>query len=371
MKIKGLSDIKKNGATKRKTPFLLAFIYRAVLVAAASALLLSYLSIYVNPSKFALPLFFGLYYIPIVAVNIALLLISILRRSRAGWITIVILLPSILYAESFFKVGGGEKEPQTEGIRMKIESYNVGMFSVREKAERREKIMNHIRKEKPHIVCFQEFYVSSKRQIDTILQEYKYRYYHLFKIRNGDYFGNLIVSKLPIISSGKISFPKSTNLSIYVDIDHYGSKIRVYNNHLESYNVSFTGFLKNLYSSDYRSDEIRDEIVEVHEKMKGTFIKRTEQVDKILETIGNSHYPAIICGDFNDTPISYTYHKLSKGRKDSFRESGGGFAGTYAPVWPLLRIDYILFPSQFEGISHKTYRLDYSDHYPISAEIII
>ena len=107
----------------------------------------------------------------------------------------------------------------------------------------------------------------------------------------------------------------------------------------------------------------------MHEKMKGTTIKRSDQVNTILEHIESSRHPVIICGDFNDTPISYTYHKLAQGRKDSFREAGKGFAATFAPAWPLLRIDYILFPKQFRGISHTTPRTGFSDHYPVIAEI--
>ena len=369
----------------RKTPFVLSFSFRILLIVAASALVVSYLSAYINPAKFSLPLFFGLYIIPIAGINLFLTLIAVMNRSRSAWIPIVALAPILLYAELFFKIGG-DNIPDKEGIKIKVESYNAGMFSAGKKddanstngikkmskMECRDSVMAHIRASKPDIACFQEFYVKSKQQADTILGEYKYRYYHLFKIRNGDMFGNMILSKLPITSSGKISFPKSTNLSIFSDIECYGKKFRIYNNHLESYNVSFTALVKKL-ANDARSarDSITNDLIEAHEKMKGTFIRRSDQVNKILSTITECPYPSIICGDFNDTPISYTYHLLSKGRKDSFRECGSGFAGTYVPVWPLLRIDYILFPESFEGIEHTTHKIGYSDHYPVSAEIII
>ena len=90
-----------------------------------------------------------------------------------------------------------------------------------------------------------------------------------------------------------------------------------------------------------------------------------------MENINQSIHPTIICGDFNDTPMSYTYFSLAKKHKDSFREAGNGLSSTFIPLWPLLRIDYILFPQEFECVDHKTYKLNLSDHYPISAEIII
>ena len=365
---------KKNIPQRRRTPFVLSVSFRIVLIIAAIAMVLSYLSIYINPSDFSLPLFFGLYFIPIISINLLLLIVAVMNRSHSAWIPLLALLPSLLFAESFVKIGG-ESIPEREGVKIKVESYNVGMFASNKKKGRnecRELVLKHIRKNSPDIACFQEFYVKSKQQADTLLGEYKYRYYHLFKIKNGDLFGNLIVSKFPITSSGKISFPQSTNLSIFSDINCYGKTIRIYNNHLESYNVSFTGLVKKFGSENkIVRDSITNDIIEAHEKMRGTFIKRSDQVNKIHASIDKCSYPSIICGDFNDTPISYTYHLLSQGRKDSFREGGSGFAGTYIPVWPLLRIDYILFPEEYEGVNHTTHKIDLSDHYPISAEIII
>lgn len=370
-----MSSARKNKTRKHKTPLLFALSFRVVLIVAAAAMILSYLSIYISPSISSIPLFFGLYFIPIIFLNLLLFIIALFYKSKSAWIPILVLLPTLLYAEAFFKIGS-KTPPQKEGIKLKVESYNVGMFSSsahgKSKNQCRETIIGHIRTNKPDIACFQEFYVNTKEQIDTLMGEYKYRYYHLFRIKNGDYFGNLIISKYPIVSSGKISFPQSTNLSIYADIQHFGKTIRIYNNHLESYNISFTGLVKKLSRQDQAiRDKISKELIEVHEKMRGTTIKRSDQVNKILKNISESHYPAIICGDFNDTPMSYTYHRLSKGRKDSFKESGQWFAGTYIPLWPLLRIDYILFPDQYEGIEHTTHKLKLSDHYPISAEIII
>lgn len=378
----------RNRSKRGKTPFVFAFSFRFILIISAIAMLFSYLSVYINPVKFSFPLFFGLYFIPIAAVNFLLFIIAIANRSKSAWIPIIVLLPSLLYAETFFKIGSTQVA-EKEGIKLKIESYNVGMFSSgnshnkkntgaktgirQQRKQNRDAVMQHIRNNTAQIVCLQEVYVESRRQIDTLLQkEFKYRYYHIFKLKNGHYFGNLTLSKFPITASGKISFPQSTNLSIYTDISHYGKTFRVYNNHLESYNVSFTGLIKKFNrKNNPGGEEIKNELIEVHEKMRGTFIKRSEQVNKILATINESSNPAIICGDFNDTPMSFTYYQLSKGRKDSFKEAGNWFAGTYIPVWPLLRIDYILFPQEYEGITHTTLKTDLSDHYPIIAEIII
>ncbi len=368
---------------RKKSPFVFRALFRTILIVCGFAMLLSYSAVYINPAKFNIPLFFGLYFIPIVAINLILLVIALLRRSKSAWIPFFALVPSLLYAERFYNLGF-DKEIEREGIKITIESCNVGMFSGATKKEERgyskegerewckNEFKEHFTNVNPDIICLQEFLVENIAQADTLFSQYKYRTHHMFKIKGGKYFGNIILSKFPIVNSGHISFKHSTNLSIYADIDHYGRQIRVYNNHLESYNVSFSALIQKLWNTkDLTTSQIKNDIVETHEKMLGTFIKRTDQVDQILTTINNSSLPSIICGDFNDTPMSYTYNRLCNGREDSFLEGGKGFGATFAPIWPLLRIDYILYPSQYECINHTTHKIGLSDHYPVSAIVII
>ena len=76
---------------------------------------------------------------------------------------------------------------------------------------------------------------------------------------------------------------------------------------------------------------------------------------------------SLALGDFNDGPLSYTYFRLLRGRYDSFTRAGKGFGATYHALWPLLRIDYILYPKGLEAVSCEIPHVDYSDHYPIIA----
>ena len=353
---------KYNG--RRKTPLFFSVSFRLVLIVAAMAMGLSYISVFTDPSVFSFPMFFGLFFIPIAIINFILLIAALVKRSRSAWIPLIVLLPFLLFADSFFRIGNDSKDEGTEYKgSLKIESYNVGMFSSanpeRERENCRRQIAGHLEKEGAAIVCLQEFYAADYLQADTIFsRQYPYRHYKLFRTRDGHLFGNIILSRWKIAGSGSMTFPASTNLSIFADIDIGHDTLRIYNNHLESYNISFTSIIKKLTDSQK----------EIQEKMKGTTIKRSDQVNTILENIGHSRHPVIICGDFNDTPLSYAYHRLSKGRKDSFKEAGKGFAATFAPLWPLLRIDYILFPKEFSGISHHTPRINLSDHYPVIAE---
>ena len=104
----------------------------------------------------------------------------------------------------------------------------------------------------------------------------------------------------------------------------------------------------------------------IYSKLKKAFIIRANQVDVLKDYITRSPYPVIVCGDFNDTPGSYTYHQMTIGLHDSFCRAGSGFLGsTYAGNFPSFRIDYILYDDAFTANSYSRSDFDLSDHYPV------
>lgn len=379
MKKRGYKRGKKRGDKKRSGfAKFTGLICRIIVIIMALSLVISYCSIFINPAKFPVPLFFGLYFVPLVLINLFLLIICLLMRSGAAWITFLALLPSMFFADLFFRWDKPSETPH--GSSLKICTYNVGLFAQKHDgrlagksspAEERtvmlRDVATFVTRQQPDVICLQEFYIRDTSMISASFNEYPYRQYHLFKTRIGGGFGNLTLSRYPIISGDKILFKGGTNLCIYSDIQFKGNILRVYNVHFESHSISFTGLIKKLTHSESLSEEIAD----VHDRVAGTFKKRALQVDEISDHAKESVYPSVICGDFNDTPMSYTYHNMMKDKKDSFGESGSGFSATYSHLWPLLRIDYILYPGQFQSAGHKTVKVRYSDHYPVFADIII
>jgi endonuclease/exonuclease/phosphatase (EEP) superfamily protein YafD len=104
---------------------------------------------------------------------------------------------------------------------------------------------------------------------------------------------------------------------------------------------------------------------DTEQKMKSSILRRPRQVEAVLSDIENSPYEAIVAGDFNDTPMSYTYYRLKRGRKDSFVEAGKGFGATYALLRPFVRIDYVLVPESISVTSHDVGKVYFSDHFPV------
>ena len=89
-----------------------------------------------------------------------------------------------------------------------------------------------------------------------------------------------------------------------------------------------------------------------------------EAVHKYIEA--HRQYPTIVCGDFNDNPISYSRHVIAKGLTDCFAETGRGLGLSYNRKGFYFRIDHILCSDHFTPYNCQVDdKIDASDHYPI------
>ena len=344
-----------------------AFLFTLLAVVFAAALLLSYLALFFNPASHPVPMFFGLYFVPILLLNLLWLILALLKFRRALLIPFIALLPTLLLADRFIKFGHEEARPEGEGV--KVLTYNLGRYAAGGRKVTANESVAGIRQflseQNADIVCLQEFAVADTGSLSTYLPAYPYRARHLFK--GSRYFGNLTLSKYPILQSSAITFPESRNLALVTDIRVNGRTVRVYNCHLESYSLSFTALVKRLFSRE----NFTDEVVQVHGRMREATQRRTAQVDTLLRREAASPWPNLVCGDFNDTPISYTYQRLTRTKKDSFAESGTGWGASYARLWPMLRLDYILLPQENTAFGHQTFRIPWSDHYPVATTLYL
>ena len=96
---------------------------------------------------------------------------------------------------------------------------------------------------------------------------------------------------------------------------------------------------------------------------------RAKQAEILTNHIASSPYPVIVCGDFNDIPVSYTYRTLSQNLNDAFEKRGFGFGTTYSGNIPALKIDYILTAKRIKIFNCTILKVPYSDHYPMVSEL--
>ena len=347
---------------------------RLLMLIVAGLLILSYLSILVNPAKAWAISLIGLLFVPLSIINVILLLWAVKRLSKSFIIPLLALLPAFFFVGRYVRIDTEkEREVRVEqnGETLKVISYNVGRFSAYDQQEAystkkcSDAVFSFLADQDADIICLQEVQTPSadrlKEYLDGKMKGYKAEYY-LFPTPNGA-FGNVTLSRLTAKGKGVIKFDGSANLAIYSDYEHAGKAFRVYNCHFESYNISMSGLMRALAQRD------APVISETGDKVRRSIKRRPVQVDKVFSHIEECPVETFVCGDFNDNPMSYTYYRMTRGRKDTFVEAGHGFGATYAGLWPMLRIDYILAPESFSPQIHRTPRLTHSDHYPVIAEL--
>lgn len=322
----------------------------------AVALLFSYLLPYIPPSSFALLSVFSLGVPFLILVNVIFLLYWLFRLKKHLLLSLVILLIGFNHLTSIYEVSSAEISPEGKKS-LKVMSYNVRQFNQygwTGDSEIPAKISRFIEGQNPDVIGMQEYY---KGEV-TIANTFPYKYIKLKK--NNAEFGLSIFSKYPIIDSGSLDFPTSSNNNaIFADIVKGSDTLRIINVHLQSFSVK-----PNM-----------EKLEQEHSKkvlfgMGQTFVQQQQQMEIVLDLIKSSPYRILLLGDFNNTAYSYVYREFrSQGLDDTYKEAGNGFGRTFDFKFFPLRIDFILTDESLGVISFTTYDVPYSDHFPISTVI--
>lgn len=214
-----------------------------------------------------------------------------------------------------------------------------------------DKIIKHVIKNAPDIICFQEFYWARENDFEA----YPYKWLTPYDIRVGKSM-QAIYSKYPIIDSGSLDLLNTVNNIIYADILYKQDTLRIYNVHLQSFGITpGSGFLRNASSE------------RLYNRLSTSFIQQEEQAKILAEHESKVTHKVVVCGDFNNTQFSRAYHIVKGDKQDTFNEQGSGYGRTFLFHGLPLRIDFILTDPEFEVLSHKTFDEKLSDHYSIMA----
>lgn len=331
---------------------------------------MAYIAVHINPVTFTLPAFFGLAYPYLLLINIILVIIWAMRLRFEAFISVAVILIGFNHFTNYIQLfrSRGTKEGT-----FSIMSYNVHMFNFFEGpkvTDSRKKIMEFVKQKKPDILCFQEFFITGnpKTAASVVNTATGMKYYsHVKVIGNGkdSYYGIATFSVYPIIRKGEIIHRGSSSMSIFSDVVINRDTLRIYNNHLQSFRLKRMerSFFEEMTSAE--DNETLTEVKNLSSRLKKGFINRATQAQALKEHVRNSPYPVIVAGDFNDTPVSYTYRKIRKGLNDSFVTSGYGAGFTYKGNYPPNRIDYILYDNALINNIFEILRVKYSDHYPV------
>lgn len=341
------------------------------------ALVVSYLSPITRPETTVIPALLALVYPVLLIANFIFVLFWIFRFKYYFIFSLLALLAGY---NSFFKTITFNKEKPVGSYSdaIKMVSYNVRLFDQYKWAGdqnyfTRNSVFDFIHAQQADIVCFQEFFHGNEKSFPTIepfLEKSNALNYHIDFVKTvGDkkHYGLATFTKYPIVGKGIIRFENArSNSGTYTDVIFKKDTIRVFNVHLESVRFSKADhkFVAEIIDPGQAIHSSNSRVIV--QKLSQAFKKREKQADVVAQYLAESPYPVIVCGDFNDTPLSYVYRTIAKNLNDSFLEIGNGVGSTYAGGIPFLRIDFILHSDVLEPFRFKKHDVNYSDHYPLS-----
>lgn len=337
---------------------------------------LSYAAVSFPPSKMGYLTVLGLSYPLVLTANILFIIIWMFRRRRFMIFSLFAILIGTTFLLDFINFSFGVDAAAEDWKGLEVMTYNVHLFGLYDQEgseEKRDEIFDLLKGESPDVLCFQEFFHSDQKGYfttkDSLLKFLPTKYFHAryTHAKNGrNYFGVAMFSKYPIINKGFIPFESDVNnFCIYADIKYQGDTIRVYNAHLQS--IRFKPEDYAFVDENKNKEKLDAGVKRIAWRLKKAFEKREEQVKKVVESVATCRHPVLMCGDFNDPPVSFTYGLLSDYLEDSFKSCGSGIGNTYNGVFPSFRIDYILHSGDFQADYYRSVNNDLSDHYPVVA----
>lgn len=329
----------------------------------------------ISPEKFHYAAYLAIVFPGLLLLNLFLLVFWAVQWNRVGLITLFFLL---VCSGQIFRYSPLHVIPRQYegGDTLSLLTYNVCAFSQYARHTPRESndIIEYIKSSGADVVCIQEYGYSTtgrdlrKSDIDTALTRI-YPYRRVFAY-GGDWttrLGIACYSRHPIKDAGHILSP-GQNSSVLYTLDINGRELSLVVNHLASNKLSLKdrGFFRYLSNHIDKIDEYQEGIKEhLVRKFGLASMLRASQADTISEAVGRLGDNLIVCGDFNDTPQSYTYSRIRGNLGDAYVSTGNGPGITYNRDHFYFRIDHVLYGKALRPLKTEIDRVCYSDHYPV------
>lgn len=356
----------KKGRRRRGLRLLDALLTLCSL-AVGTVMVVTYFVPYVNPGRVWFLPVLGLAAPAVYVAAVVLMLYWVIRWRRVQALMMLAVVFIGLFDVSLFwrpEIRRTYGEVSDRGT-FEFMSYNVRGFYGEDGQSSVDSVVQLIERLDPDIVCLQEFNgrLADRSERFRILSD-SYESARFGQTSAPDSLvgaSMIILSKYRILRSATVLSPHS---AVWADVLIDDDTVRVFNNHLRStaINADDNDFITSRILSDTaREVKIRSIVSRLRENSE----LRAYQVDSIAAVIEATRTPRIVCGDFNDTPVSYVYRRMAAGLDDAFSECGSGYSYTYRGFFNMLRIDFVLTSPEFRAVVYEVPEVTFSDHLPV------
>lgn len=350
---------------------LVVMLIMGVNVLFAVLLLAAAYSPWLQPVRHPVLSCLGLTFPIFLLIDIVFLLFwIIIQQYRCALLPLAALILCIPQSRTYFPIHFATDNLPDDCL--KVLSYNIMGFGSGSESPTGNPILAYLQKSEADIICLQEYTTQltnrhpSQRDVEQALSDWPYH-------RNdavGESQANRIAvfSKLPILSAHPLDYKSASNGSMAYELKWGNDTLLLINNHLESNKLNFED--KVMYEAmlrDPEKEKVKTGMRQLVRKLADAAVIRAPQADSIARTVArSSHRYIVVCGDFNDSPISYTHRTIAQDLNDAFTETGFGPGISYNRNKFFFRIDHLLISPALKAYNCKVDRsIRDSDHYPI------
>lgn len=333
---------------------------------AAALLCLCTFSKTISPA--VLPVFgvMGLGFPFFLAAVLFMLLVCLLLHRRMALVLLLVLVCCGGTIYSYCPVNFPSPEPA--GC-LKVMTWNTqGFCYAKHDADGKLSAVEYMRKSDADIIAFQEAWTSNaffKKVVETL--DRRFPHWDTLRI-NGNTFG--VFSRYPVVEKRCIARGSGNGAGVFLIKLAGGDTLRLVNLHLETMGLAAkdrTAWSDMVHKSDTATLDEAEQRRLLGKIMTSTS-RRAEQVDKVSDYVfRHRHQPLILCGDFNDTPVSYAYHRMDKWLTDAYAATATGIGRTFNKDAMYVRIDHMFCSEHWRPFACRVQdTLHLSDHYPMT-----
>ncbi len=340
-------------------------------VLVALLMVLCAFSSYISPYTFPVLSCAGLAFPIFLLLNFLFFAFWLFFNRRYALLPLVVMFVCIGQIRAFLPVNISMKQVPDDAI--KILSYNVMFYDSHQPhtEESPNEIVRYIQNSNADIVCLQEASFNNSNS-KKFLSEKVFRKalstYPYFSFHKEKGSGWVCLSRFPILSTRSIPYESVGNGTVAYELKVGNDTLLLVNNHLESNKLSIDD--RAAYRDmiiDPKEDKVKTTSKLLIGKVADAVSIRASQADSVAKFIQDSkHKYVVVCGDFNDSSLSYAHRVIGKGLNDAFVDTGNGLGVSYNRYGFYFRIDHIMASESLDLFNCTVDNsIKTSDHYPI------